>query len=161
PSPISSGVPVQVLSSGDFTAATTLCRPSSGSCDIAEFCTGTSAACPLDTVAPPGTFCRLPIDVCDVAEVCDGTSGQCPGNAVVPFCAVVPAGSGVQVEVDGVIGIGTHYRYGFGNVITGGSFTVSGGSVVPPGLESAYILMWGTDTLSYWQFTTTANATGP
>ncbi|CAK7238887.1 MAG: hypothetical protein STHCBS139747_000308 [Sporothrix thermara] len=34
-----------------------VCRPSTGSCDPAETCSGTSATCPEDTTSPDGTAC--------------------------------------------------------------------------------------------------------
>ncbi|HEY3353694.1 MAG TPA: LamG-like jellyroll fold domain-containing protein [Polyangia bacterium] len=43
-----------------FAAAGTVCRPAAGLCDVAETCTGTSAACPADALAAgpgcPGPF---------------------------------------------------------------------------------------------------------
>jgi alpha-tubulin suppressor-like RCC1 family protein len=161
PSVFNSGVPVQVLSNGAFTAAATLCRRSVGPCDAPEACTGTTPDCPADTFAPAGSTCRLGPDVCDPTEVCDGMSGLCPPDVVLPFCAVVPVGTNVQVDVDGPVGIGTHFRYRFGTVTAGGSFTVSGGSVVPPNVAPAFILNWGSQPLSYWQFHTTAVTAAP
>ena len=56
----------------------TLCRAGAGVCDVAETCTGTSAACPSDVFASPTTGCRASAGVCAVAEVCSGTSAVCP-----------------------------------------------------------------------------------
>jgi uncharacterized protein (TIGR03382 family) len=64
-----------VLSSG------TLCRPSAGPCDIAEVCSGSSAACPADAFVPSATLCRASAGDCDVAESCTGTSAGCPADA--------------------------------------------------------------------------------
>lgn len=36
-----------------------VCRPSTGSCDPAETCSGTSATCPDDATSPDGTVCGL------------------------------------------------------------------------------------------------------
>ncbi|KAL9557529.1 hypothetical protein MBANPS3_001336 [Mucor bainieri] len=36
-----------------------LCRPASNPCDIAEYCSGTSAECPVDTYMRDGTSCGL------------------------------------------------------------------------------------------------------
>jgi len=38
--------------------ATTVCRASTGVCDAAENCTGTSGSCPTDQFATAGTVCR-------------------------------------------------------------------------------------------------------
>src|SRR5205807_1670201 len=59
------------------------CRASAGECDLAESCTGASAACPADTKAPAGTECTDDGNVCTV-DRCDGTSNSCQhpaGNA--------------------------------------------------------------------------------
>ncbi|KAJ5815129.1 hypothetical protein N7474_006906 [Penicillium riverlandense] len=40
-----------------FTPANTVCRPSTGQCDIAEYCTGTTGACPNDAFEKDGTDC--------------------------------------------------------------------------------------------------------
>lgn len=47
-------------------------------CDLAEYCTSASMACPDDAVATAGTTCRVAASACDAAEVCDGTSHDCP-----------------------------------------------------------------------------------
>src|SRR5438132_984060 len=62
-----------------FEPATTLCRPAAGPCDVADFCTGTSAACPSD--AKKKSVCRAAAGPCDVAERCDGTHDTCPADA--------------------------------------------------------------------------------
>src|SRR5207248_5180040 len=89
-------------------AATVECRAAAGVCDVAESCTGSSAACPADSFKPnntactddgnvctkdicnsssatcthpagnAGTVCRAAAGDCDVAESCDGTSTSCP-----------------------------------------------------------------------------------
>ncbi|OQS01779.1 hypothetical protein THRCLA_21628, partial [Thraustotheca clavata] len=38
-----------------FKPSTTMCRPSAGECDVAEYCSGTSGTCPLDAFALPTT----------------------------------------------------------------------------------------------------------
>lgn len=66
-----------------FLPEATLCRAGApGSCDVAEQCTGTSASCPDDGVAPQGMECRAAEGECDQAEVCDGTSSACPTDGV-------------------------------------------------------------------------------
>jgi hypothetical protein len=49
-------------------------------CDVAENCTGTSAACPSDTFVSSSTVCRGAVDICDVAENCTGSSPACPAD---------------------------------------------------------------------------------
>ncbi|KAJ9381134.1 hypothetical protein DTO063F5_6344 [Paecilomyces variotii] len=44
-------------SSCQFASAGTVCRPSTGSCDIAEKCTGNSGSCPSDSHIPDGESC--------------------------------------------------------------------------------------------------------
>jgi hypothetical protein len=63
-------------------AAGTVCRGAAGACDVAETCTGTSPACPADTLATQGTTCRPAAGACDVAEACTGTSPSCPTDAL-------------------------------------------------------------------------------
>ncbi|TMA55097.1 MAG: hypothetical protein E6J75_12780, partial [Deltaproteobacteria bacterium] len=67
-----------------FESSATLCRPAAGSCDVAEFCTGTSATCPADAVKPATSECRGATGSCDVAEFCTGTSATCPADAFQP-----------------------------------------------------------------------------
>jgi RHS repeat-associated protein len=59
-----------------------VCRASTGTCDAAETCTGTSAACPADGFAPVGTVCRPAAGGCDAAETCTGTSAVCPADGM-------------------------------------------------------------------------------
>ncbi|MFT3711392.1 MAG: GEVED domain-containing protein [Archangium sp.] len=63
-----------------FLNASTECRAANGACDVAETCTGTSAACPADGFST-GSVCRISAGACDVAETCDGLSAACPGDA--------------------------------------------------------------------------------
>ncbi|WP_199188475.1 hypothetical protein [Haliangium sp. UPWRP_2] len=58
----------------------TTCRAAAGVCDVAEQCSGTSAACPADGVAPAMQVCRPATNAADVAEVCDGTTVNCPAD---------------------------------------------------------------------------------
>jgi uncharacterized protein (TIGR03382 family) len=51
-----------------------------GDCDVAETCSGTSAACPPDAFASAGTVCRASGGACDPAESCYGTSPTCPAD---------------------------------------------------------------------------------
>lgn len=61
-------------------SAATTCRAAAGTCDVAEQCTGTSAACPSDAPAPAMQVCRPATGATDVAEVCDGASKDCPAD---------------------------------------------------------------------------------
>lgn len=63
--------------------AGTVCRSSSGECDVAEACTGSSPTCPGDDKQPPGTTCSSDGNPC-TADQCDGASVVCQhpaGNA--------------------------------------------------------------------------------
>jgi cysteine-rich repeat protein len=70
-----------------------VCRASAGVCDLVENCTGVSAACPPDALAPPTAVCRASGGVCDPKEDCTGLSPTCPadGKSTLP-CR---AGTGV------------------------------------------------------------------
>jgi len=57
------------------------CREAAGACDLAETCSGASAACPADTVRDAGTACRASAGECDLVETCDGSSAACPPDA--------------------------------------------------------------------------------
>ncbi len=90
-------------------ASGTVCRPSTGECDVAETCSG-QLTCPADTTldgqpcstdgepcttdvcsgkvcshvpAPPNTVCRPAGSECDVAETCGGAA-TCPPDARQP-----------------------------------------------------------------------------
>jgi hypothetical protein len=58
-----------------------VCRAAAGACDVAETCTGSSAACPADRFAGTATICRAASGACDVAERCTGSSAACSANA--------------------------------------------------------------------------------
>ncbi len=63
-----------------YVSAGTSCRGSAGLCDVAETCSGSSAACPADGYLGGGTSCRGSAGLCDVAEVCSGSSAACPAD---------------------------------------------------------------------------------
>jgi hypothetical protein len=92
--------------------AGTECRASTGECDVAEQCNGSSTSCPADgfvasgtpctsdgqvctvdecdgagacthPAGNAGTECRASTGECDVAENCDGLSGSCPADGFV------------------------------------------------------------------------------
>ena len=61
-----------------FKPSTTVCRPSTGQCDVAETCTGTSGVCPPDGFQPSTTTCTGTSNggACDGTDSCDG-AGHC------------------------------------------------------------------------------------
>ena len=67
-----------------YQPVTTVCRAATGTCDLAETCTGSSADCPADSIAPAATLCRAQAGTCDVAETCDGVNTFCPADVVEP-----------------------------------------------------------------------------
>ena len=62
-----------------MTAGTT-CRASTGTCDPAEVCTGSSAACPANGFTPAGVACNDGA-LCTYNDVCNG-AGSCGGTAI-------------------------------------------------------------------------------
>lgn len=54
------------------------CRPAVSDCDVAEYCSGSSATCGNDGFKSAGTLCRASAGTCDVAETCSGQSAFCP-----------------------------------------------------------------------------------
>jgi hypothetical protein len=61
-------------------SGSSVCRPSAGDCDVAESCSGTAVACPVDAFAAPSTICRASAGECDVAEACSGSAATCPSD---------------------------------------------------------------------------------
>jgi hypothetical protein len=57
--------------------AGTVCRASSGPCDLADTCSGSSSACP-DAKQPATFVCRPATGECDLDERCDGSTDNCP-----------------------------------------------------------------------------------
>ncbi|MCZ7680071.1 MAG: hypothetical protein M5U28_15425 [Sandaracinaceae bacterium] len=74
--------------------AGTICRASAGACDLAEQCSGTSAACPADGFVSGGTLCRAAVDACDAPELCPGSSPDCPSDSLLPSEPRVPSERG-------------------------------------------------------------------
>ena len=57
----------------------TVCRPSSGICDIEEYCDGINPDCPDNVFKQSNEICRYSRGVCwDVEEYCTGESSDCP-----------------------------------------------------------------------------------
>jgi hypothetical protein len=72
----------------------TVCREAAGACDLAERCTGSSAACPEDAFRPGTHVCREAAGACDLEESCTGNSAQCPEDAFRPGTHVCRAADG-------------------------------------------------------------------
>ncbi|MEM6956096.1 MAG: hypothetical protein AAF645_10420 [Myxococcota bacterium] len=62
----------------------TVCRASTGVCDVAEACDGASDACPPDDFRSSETICRSSAGECDVQETCTGDSAACPTDGLAP-----------------------------------------------------------------------------
>jgi hypothetical protein len=62
-----------------YALATTICNPSAGVCDVAEYCTGSSPTCPGDSFAPSSTTCTGSNNggLCDTTDYCSGTANTC------------------------------------------------------------------------------------
>ena len=61
-----------------------MCRAAAGDCDVAESCSGSSAACPVDGFKSASVECRASTGICDPAENCTGSSATCPADAHSP-----------------------------------------------------------------------------
>jgi len=72
----------------------TMCRPSIGPCDRAEFCTGGSAACPPDAFLPSTTICRPAPGPCARDAYCPGSSPFCTGTPLREAGTICNAASG-------------------------------------------------------------------
>ncbi|HYB98036.1 MAG TPA: hypothetical protein VEC57_02770 [Candidatus Limnocylindrales bacterium] len=84
-------------------AQTSVCRTGSGDlCDPEELCSGSSADCPGDVVASPGTTCRAGSgDICDPDEQCTGTAGaSCPADTISSAATICRTGSGDVCDPD-------------------------------------------------------------
>jgi hypothetical protein len=66
-----------------YAAGSVQCRAATGTCDVAETCTGTTATCPDDGFGASSVECRAAAGACDVAESCTGTDATCPADALV------------------------------------------------------------------------------
>jgi Right handed beta helix region/Dictyostelium (slime mold) repeat len=63
---------------------TAVCRPSAGTCDVAELCDGVGKDCPPNALLPAATMCRAAAGPCDVPEACTGASAACPRDGFAP-----------------------------------------------------------------------------
>jgi len=59
-----------------------VCHASTGVCDVAETCSGTSTVCPSDGFAAATQECRASAGACDKAEMCTGASATCPADVL-------------------------------------------------------------------------------
>ena len=66
-----------------FESSAVLCRASGGVCDPAEYCTGTTATCPSNSLSSSSVVCRPAETVCDIVEKCTGSSVSCPADQLV------------------------------------------------------------------------------
>jgi hypothetical protein len=62
----------------------TLCRPSVGVCDLAEYCPGDGSDCPANGYRPSSHECRASVGACDLAESCTGSAAACPADGFRP-----------------------------------------------------------------------------
>ncbi|KAH6683077.1 Metallo-peptidase family M12-domain-containing protein [Halenospora varia] len=60
-----------------FQSAGFVCRKSTGTCDPAEQCTGTTATCPVDATAPDGTSCGNSSSLACASGQCTSRDLQC------------------------------------------------------------------------------------
>jgi hypothetical protein len=74
-------------------SAGTECRASSGPCDPAEVCDGTSPTCPDDVLHGDTHVCRPASGACDVAEVCSTGTASCPADGFAATGTACPSGS--------------------------------------------------------------------
>lgn len=79
----------------NYSSAGTVCRASAGVCDVAESCSGSSAACPAEGYQSSGTQCRASAGVCDVAEACTGNSASCPSDGYQSSGTVCRSSAGI------------------------------------------------------------------
>jgi cysteine-rich repeat protein len=76
----------------------TLCRSTSGVCDVAEYCTGSSATCPSDLNANAGVSCRAATNECDEAELCTGSAKLCPADSYKANGTSCQSGAGTCID---------------------------------------------------------------
>ncbi len=71
-------------SSCTFASPAIVCRAITDVCDVAEYCTGSSAQCPPNFFATNATLCHPPSAVCDIPEYCTGFNASCPTDVWFP-----------------------------------------------------------------------------
>ena len=85
--------------------AGTSCRSSTGICDPAEVCDGTTDVCPEDSYASSSVVCRAAAGACDAVERCDGFNPDCPGNAFLDGSNVCRPSAGVCDSAEQCTGV--------------------------------------------------------
>ena len=132
-----------------FVTAATQCRSSAGACDVAETCTGASAACPADGFVAVATTCRASSGTCDVAEVCSGSGPACPADGFASAatqcrpsagaCDIAEncSGSAATCPVDGFSSAATQCRASAGACDVAESCSGSAATCPPDGFASA------------------------
>jgi len=78
----------------EISPTTKVCRPSAGTCDVAEYCDGVNSTCPNDLFLSSETVCRPSAGDCDVAENCTGSSATCPADSFLPNTTVCRPSAG-------------------------------------------------------------------
>jgi hypothetical protein len=63
-------------------AATHVCRPAAGECDLADSCDGLGTVCPADGFKSASIVCRAAVSDCDFEETCSGGAANCPPDLV-------------------------------------------------------------------------------
>jgi hypothetical protein len=86
--------------------STAVCRPAAGVCDIVESCPGNSDDCPNDSVSGAFVTCRPSAGVCDTLENCDGINTACPADVFLPTTTVCRAVGGVCDVAENCTGSG-------------------------------------------------------
>jgi hypothetical protein len=77
-----------------FRAGGSTCRDAAGDCDVAETCSGSSAACPPNAFESSSHVCRPAAGDCDVAESCSGSGPVCPPDSLKSSSSVCRAVAG-------------------------------------------------------------------
>ena len=125
------------------------CRAAAGVCDVAEFCDGDSASCPVDTFEPASTECNPSAGDCDVAENCTGSSASCPTDGFVAASTECRAaagdcdaaesctGSSASCPADGFAAASTECRGANGDCDVAESCTGSSASCPADGFAAA------------------------
>ena len=89
------------IAAGIFNDSTTICRQSTGPCDITEKCTGSSSICPLNVFNDSTTICNLTsAQYCKNSTAlrinvtkCSGNAATCPSTPIVfddTSCSISP-----------------------------------------------------------------------
>jgi len=87
----------------DDVKRTDVCRPAAGVCDVEESCDGVASDCPADVFAPTSVECRAGAGICDVAESCTGSAADCPTDAKsTAVCRAVAGVCDAAESCDGV-----------------------------------------------------------